>query len=161
MKRMKMKFIPTPTNEHTGVPNGALIVPECQIAPVMESLAKGIAPDVFDRTPLDAVNVLGPIELSRIAKIQHLNEVEGSLVAEEDGWLVWRPDPEFNFNPGSYRHSRFLRARSLGEMSYPGGVWEWAEIQWDSGHGNVSSFFSRLLRFGVAFEKEEATATPT
>jgi len=149
------KFIPYPDLE-LKKKSGKLIVLESQVAPIMEALAMGIAPDVFGRTPLDAVRVIGPARLYRIAKITKMEEVQtGRLITKLGAWYEWRPDPEFTDSSNSYRLNRFFRAKPLGKIPYPGGYGEWAEIQWDSGHSNVSTFFSSLLKFGVALEREE------
>jgi len=134
-------------------PKGKIVVPEQQIAPVMEALALGIAPDVFDR-PLDAIEIVGCKTLKHIAKTLKLGKVsKEGLVFEEDGWLKWRPDPEFD-NSG-YRAYRFVRARRLNSKEKFTPTSYWAEVEWDSGHEETSSFFTMLLRFGVAYEAED------
>jgi hypothetical protein len=135
-------------------PKGKVVVPEQQIAPIMKALALGIAPDVFGRTPLDAIQTVGCKTLKQIAKTLKLGKVsKNGLVFEEDGWLKWRPDPEFD-NSG-YRAYRFVRVRRLNSKQKFTPTSYWAEVEWDSGHDETSSFFTMLLRFGVAYEAED------
>lgn len=146
-----------PRGPETGA--GEALVPECQIAPVMHSLALGVAPDVYGREPLDAIASLGIKTLCAIGRTERLDQVPldglvDQVVVEETEreWLVWRPDPEF---PRPWDYGRYVMTRAVGRMAYPGGQWEFAHLRWDAGRldGSPSrQFFPMILRFGWAGE---------